>query len=244
MIKYKIIFKDNNYLVINKPAGLLVHGAKHIKELTLIDQLLKECPLLAKIGEDPARPGIVHRLDRRVSGLMVVPKTQTAFDDLKKQFKKRIIKKKYTALVYGQIEKQADEINFPVRRSSKGFKMAALPLTARGKINKAGKQAITEFTVNKKFINYTLLKVRIKTGRTHQIRVHLLAYGHPVVGDDLYSTKKTRTKNARLYKQGKLDSARIFLVADELSFMDLGGKKQAFKIDLPNDLKNLLKQIK
>ena len=238
MLKYQTIFENNKFLIINKPAGLLVHGANHIKEPTLADQLLKKYPELAKVGEDPCRPGIMHRLDKQVSGLMAVAKTQIAFNHLKKQFQDRTITKIYTALVYGKIERDEDEINFPIQRSSKGHKMAALPLTTKGQATQEGRQAITEFEVIKRFINYTLLKVKIKTGRTHQIRVHLSAYGHPVVGDDLYGTRKTKEKNK------KLNLGRIFLVANKLSFIDLNGKQKTFKIDLPEELKNFLKKIK
>ncbi|MEA3463620.1 MAG: RNA pseudouridine synthase [Patescibacteria group bacterium] len=238
MIQYQIIYENSNFLVINKPAGLLVHGADHIKEPTLVDQLLKQYPKLAKIGEDPCRPGIMHRLDKQVSGLMVIAKTQNAFDHLKKQFQTRTITKIYTALVYGKIEKDEDEINFPIQRSSKGHKMAALPFTTKGKFTQEGRQAITEFQILQKFINYTLLKVKIKTGRTHQIRVHMSAYGHPIAGDDLYSTKKTREKNRKI----KLN--KIFLAATELSFTDLGGERKQFIIELPEELNKFLKQIK
>ena len=234
MLKYEKIFEDKNYLVINKPAGLLVHGAPHIKEPTLVDQLLKKYPKIEKVGDDPSRPGIIHRLDKLASGLMVVAKTQESFNDLKVQFQKRTIQKYYTALVYGKIEKDEDDINFPIERSAKGHKMAAKPTTVKGEKNEAGRNALTEFEVTKKFINYTLLKVKIKTGRTHQIRVHMSAYGHPIVGDDLYGTKKTKIKNK------KLNLDRIFLVADELKFTDLKGEEKVFKINLPNELKNLL----
>lgn len=238
MLKYKKIFENNNFIIINKPAGLLTHGNDHIKELTLVDQLLKDIPSIAKIGEDPSRPGIMHRLDRNVSGLLAIAKTQDAFDHLKKQFQSRAVKKIYTGLVYGKIEKDEDEINFPILRSAKGYKMAALPLTERGGLNQRGKLAITNFKITKKFINCTLLEIKIKTGRMHQIRVHLAAYGHPLVGDDLYGTKKTREKNK------KINLGRIFLAANKLSFLDLDGKKQSFEIDLPDELKTFLKQIK
>jgi len=245
MHKYKTIFEDNNYLVIDKPAGLLVHGADHIKEPTLVDQLLKKYPEIKKVGDDPNRPGIIHRLDKLASGLMVIAKTQKSFNNLKEQFQKRTIVKYYTALVHGKIEKDEDDINFPIERSSKGHKMAAKPSTIKGEKNEAGRNAYTEFEVIKKFINYTLLKVKIKTGRTHQIRVHMSAYGHPIVGDDLYGTKKTKAKNTRLQRklasgQEKLNLDRIFLVASELKFTDLNGKEKTFRIDLPDDLKNLL----
>lgn len=238
MIKYKKIFEDDNYLVIDKPVGLLSHGAPHIEESTLVEQLLKNYPQIAKVGDDPNRPGIIHRLDKLVSGLMVIAKNQASFDGLKKQFQKRTIKKYYTALVYGKIEKDEDEIDFPIERSSRGHKMAAKPSTVKGEKNESGRNALTEFNIIKRYINYTLLKVKIKTGRTHQIRVHMAAYGHPVVGDDLYGTKKTKIKNK------KLNLERIFLVADELEFIDPEGKTQKFQIDLPEKLNKILKTIK
>jgi len=235
---YELIKTTADYVVLNKPAGLIVHGAKHIKEQALIEILIKKFPEIAKIGDDPARPGIMHRLDKQVSGLMVIARNQDSFDSLKTQFQKRTVSKYYTALVYGRIEKDKEVINFPISRSVKGHKMTALPPTNRGEINTAGRNAQTIFWVKKNYINYTLLKVQIKTGRTHQVRVHLAAYGYPLVGDDLYGNKKSKLKN----KKFNLD--RIFLVADELEFSDLRGQRQKFKIDLPEDLKNILKIIK
>ncbi len=237
-MKYKIVSENNEFLVINKPAGLLVHGASHIKESSLVDDLRKKYPSIKKIGDDPHRPGIMHRLDKLVSGLMVIAKRQDSFDNLKDQFKNRTIKKYYTALVFGKIEKDEDEINFPIKRSVKGHKMAALPFIKNGEKNPDGKRAITEFSIIKKFINYTLVKVRIKTGRTHQVRVHLAAYGHPIIGDYLYFTKKSKAKNE------KLNLNRIFLVADELEFTDLSGNKQNFKINLPSEIINFIKELK
>jgi len=238
MLKYKTIFENEDFLIINKPAGLLTHGAPHIKEKSLVDQLLKEHPEISGVGEEPERPGVMHRLDKLASGLLVIAKTQEMFDHLKSQFKKRTVSKIYTALVYGKIEKDEDEITFPIKRSTKGNKMAALPNTCRGKTQEDGRTAITEFEIIKRLINYTLLKVKIKTGRTHQIRVHMAAYGHPIAGDDLYGTKKTKEKNH------KLNLERIFLTATELSFMDLKNEKHKFKINLPLDFKNLLKIVK
>jgi 23S rRNA pseudouridine1911/1915/1917 synthase len=238
MLHYEKIYETDNYLIINKPAGLLTHGASHIKDESLSDQILSDYPDIKTVGEDPYRPGIMHRLDKLASGLLVIAKNQTTFSHLKQQFKKRLITKIYTALVYGQIEKDEGEINFPIQRSRKGYKMAALPLTAKGEPTIDGRCAITEFAVEKRYINYTLLKVKIKTGRTHQIRCHLSAYGHPIVGDDLYGTKKTREKNK------KLNLDRLFLVARELSFKDLSGEIKIFKIDLPFKLKEFLKTIK
>lgn len=236
--KVKIIEETPEYLIIDKPAGLTVHGTKFVLGKTLVDVLLKDYPELKKIGEDPDRPGIVHRLDREVSGLMVIPRTQDSFDSLKKQFQKRTIKKRYTGLCYGAINRKEDEINFPIARSNEGYKMAALPKTVKGEENEKGKRAITDFHVIQQFINYTLVKIKIKTGRTHQIRVHMSAYGHPLVGDDLYGTKKTREKNAK-FKLG-----RVFLASCELEFDNLAGERKNYQIDLPNPLKEVLKKIK
>lgn len=236
--KLSIISNTPRYVIINKPAGLTIHGAPHIKETTLIDLVLKKYPKIKKIGEDPDRPGIMHRIDKEVSGLVVIAKTQDSYDSLKKQFQERTIEKEYTTLVYGKIEKEEDKINFPISRASTGHKMAALPSTVKGEKNTCGKKAITEFKILKKYINYTLLKVNIKTGRTHQIRVHMTAYGHPIVGDNLYNTKRTREQNK------KINLERIFLFANNLSFTDLTGKKQTFKINMPTELKELLEKIK
>ncbi|MDP3043654.1 MAG: RluA family pseudouridine synthase [bacterium] len=236
--QYQTIYEDNNYLIINKPAGLLVHGAEHINEPALSDQLLEKYPKLAKIGEDPSRPGIMHRLDKQVSGLMAIAKTQEAFDHLKKQFKKRTVDKKYIALVYGRIARDEGVIDFPIERSVRSGRMAALPKTVKGELELRGRRAVTEFEVKQRFINYTLLKIKIKTGRTHQIRVHMSAYGHPVVGDDLYGTKKTREKNK------KLNFGRIFLAARELSFDDLAEKRRHFKAGLPEELNMFLQKLK
>lgn len=237
-MKYQKIFVNDEFVIIDKPAGLISHGAKHIEEESLTDELLKEFPEVAKVGDDPERPGLMHRLDKLASGLMVIARTQDSFDNLKKQFQKREVEKIYTALVYGKVIKDEDEINFPIDRSAKGYKMAALPLSKGGEINDDGRRAFSEFSVMQRFINYTLLRVRIKTGRTHQIRVHMAAYGHPIVGDDLYGTAKTKIKNK------KLGVERIYLVASELSFKDLAGQKHHFKIDLPEEFSYLLKNIK
>ena len=237
-MEYKLVFKNSEFIVINKPAGLLTHGASHVEGPNMADLLLKDYPKIEKIGEDSRRPGIMHRLDKLASGLIVIARTRDSFDSLKNQFKNRTINKRYKALVYGKIEKDEDEINFPIKRSTRGHKMAALPETMKGEKNISGRKAITEFLIIKKFINYTFLDVKIITGRTHQIRVHMCAYGHPVVGDDLYSTKKTRIKNK------KLNLGRLFLHAYSLEFTDLKEKKQKFEIELPEELINFLKIIK
>lgn len=236
LVEPQVIAETNDYLVINKPAGLMVHPAEGVSEKTLVDWLMKKYPTIAKVGEDPMRPGIVHRLDKEVSGLMVIAKNQNFFDIIKEQFQKRTVKKTYIALVYGQIEKETDEINFPIDRSSDGHKMVAIPATVKGDANERGKRAITNYFIRERFINYTFLDVDILTGRTHQIRVHMTAFGHPIVGDDMYSTKTTREKNKRA------NLGRIFLVSRRLSFVDGAGQVQEFNIELPKDLQKFLEE--
>lgn len=230
-----IIAETDDFLIINKPAGLAVHGAAGY---TLADWLKAKYPKIKNIGDDPARPGLVHRLDKDVSGLMVIAKTMAWFNHLKKQFQNRTITKEYTALVYGKIKKDSGFINFPIKRARDGYKMAALPLTVGGEPTAGGRTALTEFRIIARLINYTLLKIKIITGRTHQIRVHLAAFDHPIVGDNIYGTAKTRGKNK------KLGLNRIFLVADRLSFNDLNGNRVNFKINLNEELKNILKIVK
>jgi 23S rRNA pseudouridine1911/1915/1917 synthase len=248
-----IIFENNDYLVVNKPAGLIVHGGPGITEPVLTDWLHKHYPKIENVGDDPIRPGIVHRLDKEASGLMIIAKNQKSFDYFKKQFQGRRITKKYLALAHGQISKDEDTISFPIKRAKDGYRMAALPVSSetindknkpnnrdRGtlKAQEESKEAITEFCVLHRYVNYTLLEVKIKTGRTHQIRVHFYAYGHPLVGDPLYWTKKTKVKNE------KIKLGRIFLVAKELTFKDQEGEKQSFSIEIPEELKSFLEKTK
>jgi len=248
-----IIFENDDYIVINKPAGLIAHGGPGITEPVLTDWLHARYPEIINVGDDPLRPGLVHRLDKEASGLMVIAKNNKSFNYFKKQFQNRKVTKKYTALVYGNISKDEDVINFPIKRASDGYKMAALPVSSgtindknkpnnrdRGtlKAQDESKEAITEFSIIKRYINYTLLDVKIKTGRTHQIRVHLFAYGHPLLGDPLYWTRKTKVKNQ------KINLGRIFLVSRELSFKDPSGEKQSFSISLPKELEEFLQKTK
>lgn len=233
----KIIEETKDFVVLNKPAGLMVHPAPGKKDKTLTDILVKKYPEMIGVGEDETRPGIVHRLDKDVSGLMVIALNQESFLSLKKQFKSRKIVKYYTALVYGQLEKDEDVIDFPIKRSSKGFRMAAVPTSFSNRKDKTRK-AVTRFEVIKRFTNFSLVKVKLETGRTHQIRVHFFAINHPLVGDKLYLNKKKSVKNKKVV----LD--RIFLVSDELSFTDLKRKRQTFKISLPRNLQKIIKELK
>lgn len=245
----EIVSETKDYLVINKPAGLAVHPGGNLTEKTLTDWLVNEYPDIANVGEDPIRPGIVHRLDKEVSGLMVIARNNESFFNLKEQFQSRTINKEYQALVHGRLLSDGGTIDFPITRSKGGHKMAALPAGSsdllvrrhpkqrdQGNIKSffKSREAVTEFSVIKKFVNFALIRVKIKTGRTHQIRVHFYAYGHPLVGDNLYCTKKTREKNE------KLDLGRVWLVADRLEFKELNNDRKKFAIDLPAELKSSL----
>lgn len=234
-----IISENDDFLIIEKPAGLLVHPTDKNETNTLVDWLVAKYPELKKIGEDPSRASIVHRLDKDVSGLMIIPRNQDSFDYFKQQFKNHKIIKKYTALVYGEIEKDEDEINFPIGRSTnKNGIFAAHPPNRGEKLNGKDKPAITTFKTLKTYTNYTLLEIEIFTGRTHQIRVHMLAYGYPIVGDKLYQKRKSQ-----LHVE-KTPLSRIFLHASRLSFIGPDKKQYEFESKLPKILNEYLKNLK
>lgn len=228
------ILEDNeNFLVINKPAGLIVHASKYIKEDTLAHLLLEKYPELERVGDANDRPGIVHRLDKEVSGLMIIAKNQSAFHHLKRQFSERKIEKKYQALVYGYPPKEKELIDVALKRSPKTGKVITATEQAGG-----AKEAKTEYEVIRYYKKYTLLKINLWTGRTHQIRAHLKSKGIPIVGDNLYATGKAKIWNK------KLGLDRIFLVAYKLGFYDPEYNFREFKIEIPEELKDLLDKIK
>jgi len=228
-LKLDIIFKHKDWLIINKPAGLLVHPDQHHQEKTLIDLILTEYPEIKSVG-DPTRPGIVHRLDKDVSGLMVVARSQEFYEYIVKQFTDDKVKKEYLALVYGRPEPSAGKIDLPLARTKDG-KIVAVQY--HGKI-KNQKEATTEYEAIKNYSQYSLLKVRPLTGRTNQIRVHLRAINCPLVGDLIYGFKDKNEGN---------ELGRIFLHAAYLGFYDLNNAWQEFKSDLPEDLQNFLSQL-
>lgn len=230
--KIEVVAETPDYAIINKPAGLIIHGSAFLLEPSLVDWLLKRYPEIKGVGDDEMRPGIVHRIDKDVSGMVVVARNEAAFKHFKKLFAYRRIKKIYTALVYDKVIREKDTIEFVMERSTSGHKMAARP------VNQEGKPSVSEFEIITRFINYTLLKIQIKTGRTHQIRAHLAAYGHPIVGDNLYGTHRTKLSNQ------KLKTDRIYLVATELGFKDLQGEPQKYTIELPEKFVALLKVVK
>ncbi len=237
----KIIVETKDYLVLEKPSGILVHPTQAGEGGTLVEQLLSKYPEIKKVGDSPERPGIVHRLDKEASGLLVVARTQKMFKHLKKQFQERTTEKEYLVLVYGQLDKEEGLIDFDIDRGKEG-KMVSRPKTNVLKVKNVnkiqpGKEAITEFWVEKKFVRFTLLRVRIHTGRTHQIRVHMFAYNHPVVGDSLYCNKK-------LIKKSEQILGRLFLHSTKLCFDDLSGDRQCFESLLPKELQTYLNNLK
>lgn len=185
--KLKIKYEDDDLLVISKDHGIVVHPSQNTNSATLVDILLNLYPTLKEVGE-PSRPGIVHRIDKETSGLLVVAKNNNILISLKDQFKKREVLKEYLAIVDGNT-KEKGIINAPMGRHPKNRKKRALIST--------GKEAITRY---EKIINengLSLLKVEIQTGRTHQIRVHLSSIGHPIYGDKVYS-KKYKSVSSRM----------------------------------------------
>lgn len=231
----KIIAETDEYLVIEKPTGMLTHPTMAEEKDTLMNWLVKRFPKIKKVGDDPEiRPGIVHRLDKEASGLLVVAKTQKMFDHLKNQFKNRTIQKEYFALVHGRVARDWEILNFPIARSENAERMAARPIT-KSEIE-GEKEAKTEFIVEKRFVNFTLLRITLHTGRMHQIRVHFLAYNHPLVGDPLYFQKKRK----KIWDERL---GRLFLHSTKLAFTDLEGDIQSFESPLPEQLSCFLNEL-
>jgi len=229
MLKLNIIYEDKDILVIGKPAGLVVHPNKPNQNNTLVNGLLAYYPPINEVGEDPLRPGIVHRLDKDTSGLLIVAKTNQTFKYLKEQFKQRKIKKKYLALVVGRIKDEKGIITKSISQSKKAHnKRSAL-------WDEKAKKAITNYKVIKRFKDYTFLEVVPKTGRTHQIRIHLASIGYPLAGDKQYKFKRQPCPKGL---------GRHFLHAYYLKFQLPNGKMMALKSELASDLKKVLQDLK
>ncbi|BAL81341.1 RluA family pseudouridine synthase [Caldisericum exile] len=220
----KIVYEDEYLLIIDKEAGLTVHPVGSKTTNTLVNRLLYHIEDLSQIG-GIIRPGIVHRLDRDTSGLMVVAKNDTAHRALSEMLKRHEIKRKYICLVKGNFKEKVGIINLPLKREQG---------TTRMRVSVMGKEAITHFKVLESIGPYTLLQVELETGRTHQIRVHMAHIGHPLVGDTIYGK---RDKNINLERQ--------FLHSYEISFKHpIIDKELRLVSELPCDLKKVLWELR
>jgi 23S rRNA pseudouridine1911/1915/1917 synthase len=182
-IPLNIVYEDEHLLVVNKPQGMVTHPAPGNYTGTLVNALLAHCDDLSGIG-GVSKPGIVHRLDKGTSGLLLVAKTDDAHKKLAKQFKDKTTKRVYLALVDGNVELDNGTVELPIGRSTRDRKKMAVKFDEG-----SSKEAITHYKVIKRFGDFTLLECRLGTGRTHQIRVHLSYIGHPILGDEKYGTK-------------------------------------------------------
>ncbi len=235
--KIRIIFENKNFLIIDKPSGLLVHSISSKargNEKTLVDWLINKYPNIKDVGENIIRPGIVHRLDRNTSGIMIIAKNNEAFFYFKKLFQERKISKKYLALVWGLLKEKRGIIDKPIGRIRAATKRSVL---AKNISNI--KEAITEYKLiktlkDKEGRDFSLLEISPKTGRTNQIRVHLQYLGHPIVGDDIYSPKK-------LVAPSGLD--RMFLHAFSLEFNSISGERFLFEANPPQELEIFLSDL-
>jgi 23S rRNA pseudouridine1911/1915/1917 synthase len=227
-IKLEIIYQDKNIIVVNKPAGMSVHPNDVEKESTLVNALVASFPEIKNINDGSAdswmRPGIVHRLDKDTSGAMVVARNQKTFTELKRKFAQREIEKNYVAIIYGHLKKKSGIVDAPIARSA-NFKKQKI---ARGKIKGTARPAVTEYKLLKRYKDFDFVEALPKTGRMHQIRVHLAYLGNPIVGDAKYKRKDL------IRPEGV---TRQLLHAQKLNF-ELFGKKYSFESKVPNDFAN------
>jgi len=234
-IPLDILFEDKSLLVLNKPAGIVVHPAAGHEEHTLVNALLHHCKgSLSGIG-GVARPGIVHRLDKETSGCLVVAKNDETHLALSEQFSGRVVKKIYHAILCGEVPREAGEIHAAIARHPTHRKRMAVH------DDSDGRAAHTSYRVLEKLKHATLVEAQIHTGRTHQIRVHFQHLGFPVVGDDTYGA----TKNKRLKELTNYAAPRVLLHAKELSFVHPRTEKTLkFSAPLPDDFKQALKLLR
>jgi 23S rRNA pseudouridine1911/1915/1917 synthase len=222
-----IVAYTPDYLIINKQEGIAVHPGAGVRGVTISEMVCAVYPDIRGVGEQN-RPGIVHRLDKDVSGLMLIGRTQEAYEFYQDAFRERKMEKIYIALVMGAVSGDVGTINRPIARSSRRERMAARP------VGQAGKAAVTHWEVLQRYANATLLRVRIETGRTHQIRAHLLSLGHPVAGDKLYKVRNMRIRPT---------PPRLLLHAQDLSFVDREGNAQSYHAPLPPIFQNYLASL-
>lgn len=224
-IPLDIIYEDEDILIINKEKGMVVHPGNGNPDGTLVNAVMAKCKgSLSGIG-GKIRPGVVHRIDKDTSGLVIIAKNDKAHINISEQIKNREVKKVYLALVRGVISENEAVINMPIGRSTKDRRKMA--------VSRNGKEAITEFEVLKRYKDFTYIKLNIKTGRTHQIRVHMSEIGHPVVGDEVYSNGKNpfNVKGQMLH-------------AKELEFVHpTTNKKVKFEAPLPKYFEDILEEL-
>lgn len=225
-IPLDVVYEDSDILVVNKPAGMVVHPAFGHDSGTLVNAVLARCPDLSGVGGE-LRPGIVHRLDKDTSGLIVVAKGDAALRDLQAQFKGREVQKAYLALVEGQVSPPTGSIDAPIGRDPRARKKMAV-------IQRGGRESQTEYRVLETYDEHTLVEAHPLTGRTHQIRIHLAFIGHPIVGDPVYGFRKQRVK-----------APRLFLHAARLAFrLPATGERREFEAPLPDDLARVLERLR
>lgn len=228
----EVVYEDEALIVVNKPAGLVVHPAAGIHSGTLANALAYHFDQLSTKGGN-IRPGIVHRIDKDTSGLLVVAKTELAHEKLADQFRDRTVFKSYLALVHGVLERETGRIDQPLARDPRN--------RTRMAIIRGGRSALSLYRIQRRFERFTLLNVEIKTGRTHQIRVHLASLKHPVVGDDLYGGGRDNTVRDNKLRVEIRKLGRQFLHAAELGIVHpVSGEQMRFQAPLPAELKYLL----
>jgi 23S rRNA pseudouridine1911/1915/1917 synthase len=240
-----ILFEDGHVLVVNKPRGMVVHPGAGRTSGTLVNALLAHCRTLAD-GSGPHRPGIVHRLDRHTSGLMVIAKSEAAYQDLSCQVRSREVDRRYRAIAWGSIPQDRLLVNVPVGRHMRDrTRVAAVPQPDAGR---SARSALTHLRVLERLDSTTLVEASLKTGRTHQIRVHLAHVGHPVVGDPVYGRRRARQEEIGL-NAGTLARIQALggqaLHAHTLRFRHpVGGQDVSFTAPLPDDMAALLADLR
>ena len=231
-IPLDIVYEDDVLLVVNKPAGLVVHPAAGTPSGTLANALAYHFQQLPDAGTG-VRPGIVHRLDRDTSGLLVVAKTETALENLSDQFRDRTVFKSYVALVHGRVLNDSGRIEQPIARDRAN--------RTRMAVVRGGRSALTLFRVRRSYARFTLLDVELKTGRTHQIRVHLAWLKHPVVGDETYGAGRDNSIQDPRLRARVRSLKRQFLHAEKLAFTHPQTKEVVkFECPLPAELSALI----
>jgi 23S rRNA pseudouridine1911/1915/1917 synthase len=234
-IPLDILYEDSELAVINKPAGLVCHAGAGVRSGTLVNALLHHMGLL-ETG-DPRRPGIVHRLDKFTSGVMLIAKNTAAHRGLAQQFKSRDVKKEYVAMVYGIPSPDSGTIDLPLGRDPKDRKK--ISTRARRK-----RTAITHYSLEKNYGLVSLLNIRIDTGRTHQIRVHLAHKGHPIVGDSVYGGSRIKNLQGRIFEAAR-EMQRPFLHSRRIQFHHpKSGELLSFTAPLPPELERFLAVVR